>query len=57
MLPDNSRPGLEDNRLHDWSAESAGRSSLVLRDIDLSIPEGKLTVVQGEVGSGAILLL
>ena len=32
----------------------ARRSSLVLRDINISIPEGKLTVVYGEVGSGKL---
>ena len=55
-LPKDSRLRQGENGLHEWSAETAGRSNLVLRDIDVSIPEGKLTVVHGEVGSGATLL-
>lgn len=33
------------------------RGGAVLRDIDLSVPAGKLTVVYGEVGSGQFFVL
>lgn len=34
------------------SSSRGWRSGLVLQDIDLSIPEGKLTVIYGDIGSG-----
>lgn len=46
----NPREGPEAVPWH--SQEDNRRSNLVLRNIDLSIPEGKLTIVYGEVGSG-----
>ena len=55
MLTKDCRLGEGENGGHHWSAETAGSRDLVLRDIDLSIPQGKLTVVHGEVGSGAAL--
>ncbi len=57
MLPKEAGLGGGADSLHSWPGENEGRrSSLLLRDIDVSIPEGKLTVVHGEVGSGAALL-
>ena len=58
MLSENSTLGLGENSLHHWSGDTAGRrSSIVLRDVDLAIPGGRLTVVHGEVGSGTSLPL
>lgn len=55
MLPRDSGHRLEEEGPSHWSETAGRRSGLVLRNIDLSIPEGKLTVVHGEVGSGAAL--